>query len=301
MYLCSFFAVAAIEDVARLLEGRERVGVHHLRPQVAVVARRIAAHDVQEVRDAVAHDDLARHAEALQRRRARRRRRRARSPSSSACRSMSTNADARYSMVAKPWLKLRAALMRVEQLVRHRLAGLVVQRELLQHLRHASASARRAARAARRSRASPLVPEMRRIGHVRQAGRAGRGRTRGTACARRRATAASARPPRPRAKFMTLTMIGRDLARQLLTASGTPTSRRPSASRAARNNRRGTAPTWLAALVGHLPHAHVRMIARRVGQLLELQAEQARSPYRRRRRSRCRAAGTADVAPRRRS
>ena len=44
-----------IEHVARLLEGVEGVGIHHLRPQIAVVAGRIAADDVLEVRDAVAH------------------------------------------------------------------------------------------------------------------------------------------------------------------------------------------------------------------------------------------------------
>ena len=36
--------------------------------------------------------------------------------------------------MAKPWLNLRAARKRLQQVVRHRLAGLVVPGELLQHL-----------------------------------------------------------------------------------------------------------------------------------------------------------------------
>ena len=108
-------AVLGIEHVARLLEGAEGVGIHHLRPHVAVVARRIAADDVLEVRDAMAH---------------------ARSPRGMPMRSSvsfsnastsrlvgvlqrvqveSTMAAARYSTVAKPWLKLRAALQPLQQ------------------------------------------------------------------------------------------------------------------------------------------------------------------------------------------
>ena len=55
-----------IEDVAGFLEGAERVGVEHLRPHIAVIGRRIAAagKDMPEMRRAMTHDDLVRHADA---------------------------------------------------------------------------------------------------------------------------------------------------------------------------------------------------------------------------------------------
>ena len=110
-----------VEDVAGLAEGGEGVGVHHLGPHVGVVARRVAVagEDVLEVR-----------------------RPRGASRSPPACRaassvaacaaigsagagpawkSRSTSAEARYSTVAKPWSKLRAAISRSHQLARHRL------------------------------------------------------------------------------------------------------------------------------------------------------------------------------------
>ena len=103
-----------VEDVARLGEGGEAVGVEHLRPQIGVVPGGIAAAGEQmlEMRRAVAQPDLARHADARQefalelvgidvggvRRRHGRRDRAAR--------------EAVYSTVAKPWLKLRAASSR---------------------------------------------------------------------------------------------------------------------------------------------------------------------------------------------
>ncbi len=61
------WADLGVEDVAGFLERRECVAVHHFRPQVAVIAGRIAAHDVHEVRQAVAHDDFRRHADAVER------------------------------------------------------------------------------------------------------------------------------------------------------------------------------------------------------------------------------------------
>ena len=47
---------------------------------------------------------------------------------------MSTSALARYSTVAKPWLKVAAFSIFADQRLRDRLAGLVVQREAVQHL-----------------------------------------------------------------------------------------------------------------------------------------------------------------------
>src|SRR5215831_7090548 len=60
---------AGIKDVAGLLERRERVGVEHLRPQIAVVGRGVAGARkyVLEVGGSVTHDDLGRHAVARER------------------------------------------------------------------------------------------------------------------------------------------------------------------------------------------------------------------------------------------
>ncbi len=60
------FGGRPIEDVAGFLEGLEGVGVEHLRPQIGVVGRRVAAAGEQmlEMRQAVAHDDLRRHGDA---------------------------------------------------------------------------------------------------------------------------------------------------------------------------------------------------------------------------------------------
>ena len=66
---------------------------------------------------------------------------------------MSTSAAARYSTVAKPWLNFDARSIFVDELLRDRLAGLVVQREAVQHLGRRRASARGAATGTRRSRA----------------------------------------------------------------------------------------------------------------------------------------------------
>src|SRR5215472_8679068 len=56
----------AVEDVAALLERGEGVGVEHLRPHVAVIARGVTAagEDVPEMGGAVPHHDLGRHADA---------------------------------------------------------------------------------------------------------------------------------------------------------------------------------------------------------------------------------------------
>ncbi|GCC48925.1 hypothetical protein chiPu_0033207 [Chiloscyllium punctatum] len=57
-----------IEDVAGLLEGAEGVGVHHLRPHVAVIAGGImvAGEDVTELGRPVAQRDFRGHADLLQ-------------------------------------------------------------------------------------------------------------------------------------------------------------------------------------------------------------------------------------------
>ena len=106
-----------VENVARLLEGAEGIGVEHLRPHVAVIGRGIAAagEDMREMRRPVAHDDLVRHADPVERRLLERggvealRRPRAR------CNSRSSRAEATYSTVAKPWLKVRAARSRLSK------------------------------------------------------------------------------------------------------------------------------------------------------------------------------------------
>ena len=61
----SFSRHVRIEGVARLLEGLEGVGVHHLGPHVAVIARGIAVarEDMGEMRGRVAHPDGVRHAQ----------------------------------------------------------------------------------------------------------------------------------------------------------------------------------------------------------------------------------------------
>src|SRR5262245_1638697 len=56
-----------VEDVTGCLESPEGVRIHHLGPQIAVVAGRVAADDVLEMRNAMAHDDLLGHADARER------------------------------------------------------------------------------------------------------------------------------------------------------------------------------------------------------------------------------------------
>ncbi len=61
------FRDPGVKNIAGLLEGAERVGVHHLRPHVAVVAGGIvvAGEDVAELLGPVAQLDFLRHADAL--------------------------------------------------------------------------------------------------------------------------------------------------------------------------------------------------------------------------------------------
>ena len=137
MSSCRRFAVAGIEDVAGLLEGAERVGVHHLRPHVAVIARRVM----------VAGEDMAELLWAGAAAKSRRACRSCPAPARSNARtsriaeagwlwnSRSISAEETNSTVAKPWLNLRAAKEALQQVVRQRLAGLVVAGELPQHLR----------------------------------------------------------------------------------------------------------------------------------------------------------------------
>ena len=87
------------------------------------------------MRRPVAHHDLGRHADARQRRLLERADVEVRRRSAARWMSRSTSAEATYSTVAKPWLKVRAARSRFEQVLRHRLAGAVVHGELAQDLR----------------------------------------------------------------------------------------------------------------------------------------------------------------------
>src|SRR5262249_20235046 len=58
-----------IKNVAGLLERRKCIGVEHLRPKIAVISRGVAVarEYVLEMSGPVAHDDLARHADARER------------------------------------------------------------------------------------------------------------------------------------------------------------------------------------------------------------------------------------------
>ena len=107
------------------------------------------------------------------------------------------------------------------------------------------------------------------------AGRAARGRTRGTACARRRRKAASAAPSAPLAKFITLTMSGRtspssfSWSRKALIQAPLRLER-PREIVAEEQRRRGGRRAS-----AHLPDPHVRVIDRHVVARLEGQPEQA--------------------------
>ena len=115
-------------EEARLLEGLEGVRVQDLGPDVAVVAGRVAA-----------GEDVAGNRGCGSGRRSRGSARScpwtpssnvggrpARRPSVSVCQSMSRKQAARYSTVAKPWLKRPALLDLVDQRLRDGLARLVV-------------------------------------------------------------------------------------------------------------------------------------------------------------------------------
>ena len=118
--------------------------------------------------DAVAHADLARHADARERRRLEAPADRGRRRSPCVWRSRSTIAEPRILHRLETLVEGARRLELGQQRLRHRLAGLGVAGEPAQHLRLLAASARRAARAARRSRATTLVPASERIGHVGQ-------------------------------------------------------------------------------------------------------------------------------------
>ena len=106
-----------IEDVARLLEGAEAVGVEHLGPEIAVIGRGIAVarEDVLEMRRAVAHHHRRRHVDLRRGGCPRRLPHRSLSASGSRCASRSYSAEETYSTVAKPWLKRAARQQLVEQ------------------------------------------------------------------------------------------------------------------------------------------------------------------------------------------
>ena len=63
------FGQTRIESIPGFLEGGEGVGIHHLGPHVAVIARRIpvAREDMGEMGRGVAHPDGPRHADPRQR------------------------------------------------------------------------------------------------------------------------------------------------------------------------------------------------------------------------------------------
>jgi hypothetical protein len=125
-----------VEHVAGLLEGVEGVGVEHLRPHVAVVARRVvvAGEDMAEVRRAVPHHDLLRHADAVERRPLEDRRVKV----VGAFQRMVVEVDDRRGSVLDRHEALVEHPRRLElgdQRVRHRLPGAVVDREGLLDLR----------------------------------------------------------------------------------------------------------------------------------------------------------------------
>ncbi len=193
------------------------------------------------------------------------------SASSSACSSMSTSAEATYSTVEKPWLKLRAFLMRCSELLRHRLAGLVVEREALQHLRHHQ----------------PVLVELR--GQLDEIARDAGARDRRIGDVGQEPVQAVPELVEQRARI-----VERQQRRRAFLASrevhhvdddgphlACDVRLRAQAAhpraRALRRPREVVAeeqPDVGAALVRHLPHAHVRVIAGDVGELLEAQPEQ---------------------------
>ena len=93
-----------IENIARLGEGGKAVGIEHFRPEVRVIARRIAVagEDMGEMRQTVTHRDRLRHPELSELCRARTRRCRDCPPSGALCSARSTSAEAVYSTVRKP-------------------------------------------------------------------------------------------------------------------------------------------------------------------------------------------------------
>src|SRR5262249_23468178 len=105
-----------IEDVAGLLERTERIGIHHLRPHVAVVAGRIviAREDMPELRRPVPHRNLRGHADFSSSARSN-------APTSRLAEagwvwnSRSSSAEEMNSTVAKPWLNFLAARKRLRR------------------------------------------------------------------------------------------------------------------------------------------------------------------------------------------
>ncbi len=125
-----------IENVAGLLESAERVGVHHLGPHVAVIARRvvIAGKDMAELLRPMPQRDFRRHADffqliALERPHVRDRRGRL---------GVEFQIDQRRGDElhgGKTLVEFARGNEALQQVVRQRLAGLVVPGELPQHLR----------------------------------------------------------------------------------------------------------------------------------------------------------------------
>ena len=125
----------------------------------------------------------------------------------------------------------RGALDLLDQLLRHRLAGLVVQREAVEHLGRVAASARAAATGTRRSRAPPRCP--RQSGYVDRSttARAARGRTRGTASSASSQLISTGSPGFALHEVRVVRDDRRDRRRRSAPGCGRRSSRRPSACR----------------------------------------------------------------------
>src|SRR5690606_36739769 len=123
-----------VVEPAGLAERLRRVGRQHVGPEVAVIAGRVAVapEDVQEVRHPVAHHDLARHPELGERLALE-----GVGVDGSVAREVHLHVDQRAREVLRRREALvegRRALDPVDQLLRDRLARLVMDREALEHL-----------------------------------------------------------------------------------------------------------------------------------------------------------------------
>ena len=151
-----------IENVAGLLEGREGIGIEHFRPHVAVIGRRhsrrrrrCAAKCGGRCRMAISSGMPMRDsALSLERRGV---------DALGGRQRMEFEIDqARGDVLdrGKALVEISRREEPLQQLLRHRLAGLVVPREAAQHVGLFAASARKAATAIRRNRWRRLVPEI---------------------------------------------------------------------------------------------------------------------------------------------
>ena len=130
------FGGGGIEDVAGLLEGAEGIGVHHLRPHVAVIAGRIviAGEDMAELRGPVPQRDFRGHADLFQLRLLER----CNVAAGLGRLGVEFEVDQRRGDEldgGKALVEFSRGEEAGQQLVRQRLAGLVVLCELPQHLR----------------------------------------------------------------------------------------------------------------------------------------------------------------------